>query len=167
MWVSSLGWEDLLEKEMATHSGILAWKISWTEEPGKLQSMGSMKVWHDSAHIPHPLKGSQRSPRLRDGELYFIFLRKRDIYINYMKFLHERFIFFPPCMYLFDHVNNSAFPCFDSDPSVFGSYFSYSSWQEFLPSFMNHEQTILLCFYSFQLVREECIIKKTPLLHHS
>ena len=147
MWVSSLGWEDLLEKEMATHSSILAWKISWTEEPGELQSMGSMRVWHDSARIPHPLKGSQRSPHLRGGELYFIFLRKRDIYINYMKFLHERFIFSPPCMYLFDHVNNSASPCFDSDPSVFGSYFSYSSWQEFLPSFMSHQQF----FYVFIL----------------
>ena len=35
-WVQSLGWEDLLEKEMETHSSILAWKISWTEEPGRL-----------------------------------------------------------------------------------------------------------------------------------
>ena len=39
--VQFLGWKDHLEKEMATHSSILAWKISWTEEPGKLQSMGS------------------------------------------------------------------------------------------------------------------------------
>ena len=39
-WVRSLGWEDPLEKEMATHSSILAWKIPWTEEPGGLQSMG-------------------------------------------------------------------------------------------------------------------------------
>ena len=39
--VLSLGWEDPLEKEMATHSSILAWKISWTEKPGGLQSMGS------------------------------------------------------------------------------------------------------------------------------
>ena len=39
MWVRSLGWEDPLEKELATHSGILAWRISWTEEPGGLQSM--------------------------------------------------------------------------------------------------------------------------------
>ena len=38
--VSSLGWEDLLEKEMANHSRILAWKIPWTEEPGSLESMG-------------------------------------------------------------------------------------------------------------------------------
>ena len=40
-WVQSLSWKDPLDKEMATHSGTLAWKISWTEEPGKLQSMGS------------------------------------------------------------------------------------------------------------------------------
>ena len=46
-WVQSLGWEYLLEKEMATHSSTLAWKIPWTEEPGRLQSMGSQRVRHD------------------------------------------------------------------------------------------------------------------------
>ena len=46
-WVRSLGWEDLLEKEMATHSSILAWKIPWMEERGRLQSMGSQIVGHD------------------------------------------------------------------------------------------------------------------------
>ena len=46
-WVQSLGREDPLEKEMATHSNILAWKIPWTEEPGGLQSMGSPRVGHD------------------------------------------------------------------------------------------------------------------------
>ena len=45
--VRSLGWEDPLEKEMATHSSILAWKISWTEEPAGLQSMGLQRVGHD------------------------------------------------------------------------------------------------------------------------
>ena len=45
--VRSLGWEHPLEKEMATHSSILAWKILWTEEPGGLQSMGSQRVGHD------------------------------------------------------------------------------------------------------------------------
>ena len=45
-WVQSLGWEDPLEKEMATLSSILAWIIPWTEEPGKLQSMGSQRVEH-------------------------------------------------------------------------------------------------------------------------
>ena len=45
--VQSLGWEDPLEKEMAAHSSILAWKILWMEEPGRLQSMGSQRVGHD------------------------------------------------------------------------------------------------------------------------
>ena len=50
MWetrVQSLGWEDPLEKEMATHSSTLAWKIPRTEEPGRLQSMGSQRVGHN------------------------------------------------------------------------------------------------------------------------
>ena len=46
-WVQSLGWEDPLEKEMATHSSILVWRIPWTEEPGGLQSTGSQSVGHD------------------------------------------------------------------------------------------------------------------------
>ena len=46
-WVQSLGQEDSLEKEMATHSSILAWRIPWREEPGRLQSTGSQRVRHD------------------------------------------------------------------------------------------------------------------------
>ena len=46
-WVRSLGLEDPLEKEMTTHSSILAWRIPWTEEPGGLQSTGSQRVRHD------------------------------------------------------------------------------------------------------------------------
>ena len=45
--VRSLGWEDPLEEGMATHSSILAWRIPWTEEPSRLQSMGSQRVGHD------------------------------------------------------------------------------------------------------------------------
>ena len=45
----TLGQEDPLEKEMATHSSILAWEIPWTEEPGRLQSMGSKRIRHDLA----------------------------------------------------------------------------------------------------------------------
>ena len=52
-WVQSLGREDLLEKEMATHSSILAWKIPWMEDPGRLQSMGSLRVRHDWATSLH------------------------------------------------------------------------------------------------------------------
>ena len=46
-WVQPLGQEDPLENEMATHSSVLAWEIPWTEEPGRLQSMGSQRVGHD------------------------------------------------------------------------------------------------------------------------
>ena len=46
-WVQYMGWEDPLEKEMETHSGILAWKIPWTEKPGLLRSTGSQRVGHD------------------------------------------------------------------------------------------------------------------------
>ena len=46
-WVRSLVWEDPLEKEMAIHSSILAWRIPWTEEPGGLQSIVSQRVRHD------------------------------------------------------------------------------------------------------------------------
>ena len=50
-WVRSLGWEDLLEKKMAPHSSILAWKIPWTEEPGRLQSMGSQRADTTKRHL--------------------------------------------------------------------------------------------------------------------
>ena len=46
-WVRSLGWEDPPEKGTANHANILAWEIPWTEEPGKLQSMGSRRVGHN------------------------------------------------------------------------------------------------------------------------
>ena len=46
-WIPSLGREDPLEKEMVTHPNILAWRIPWTEEPGRLQFMGSQRVGHD------------------------------------------------------------------------------------------------------------------------
>ena len=48
-WVQSLGWEDLLEKEMATYSSIRAWEIPWTEEPGGLQPMGLQRIGHNLA----------------------------------------------------------------------------------------------------------------------
>ena len=51
MWVRSLGREDPLEEEMATHSSILAWRIPWTEEPSGLQSMGSHRVGHDLSDL--------------------------------------------------------------------------------------------------------------------
>ena len=52
--VRSLGKEDALEKEMATHSSTLAWRIPWMEEPGRLQSMVSQRIWHDGTTSPSP-----------------------------------------------------------------------------------------------------------------
>ena len=62
MWetrVQSLGWEDPLEKEMATHSSTLAWRITWREEPGRLQSMWSQRVGHDWVTHTHTSSGCQ------------------------------------------------------------------------------------------------------------
>src|SRR5574337_69122 len=61
-WVRSLGWEDPLEKEVATHSSILAWKIPWMEEPGGLQSMGLQRVRHKLATRAY----TPRKPELKE-----------------------------------------------------------------------------------------------------
>ena len=61
MCVQSLCREDPLEKEMATHSSILAWRIPWTEEPGGLQSMGSQRVGHDRV-TKHKHKEVEKTP---------------------------------------------------------------------------------------------------------
>ena len=57
-WVRSLGQEDPLEEEIATHSNILTWKIPWTEEPGRLQSLGSKRVGHNLATNTYTWKGT-------------------------------------------------------------------------------------------------------------
>ena len=69
--VRCLGREDPLEKEMATHSSILAWRISWTEEPGRLQSMGVQRVRHDWATNTHKRSGGDQRC-VRDLESHFI-----------------------------------------------------------------------------------------------
>ena len=52
-WVRSLGWKDPLEKEMVTHSSILAWRIPWKEKPGRLQSTGSQRVRHEATSLTY------------------------------------------------------------------------------------------------------------------
>ena len=77
-WVWSLGWEDPLEKEMATHSSILVWRIPWTEEPGGLQSTRLQRAghnWETSLHFIHKLKIAKSSHKLR-GVIISIFLKK-------------------------------------------------------------------------------------------
>ena len=88
MQVWSLYWEDLLEKEMATHSGILAWRIPWTEEPGGLQSIGPQRVCHDCSYL---------ACKVRSTPLPLIFrvpLRHEPPYILY---LHHDPIYYFPC----------------------------------------------------------------------
>ena len=62
-WVQSLGWEDLLEKEIATHSSILAWRIPGTGEPGGLPSMGSHRVGHDCSDLAAAAATMLREPK--------------------------------------------------------------------------------------------------------
>ena len=79
--VRSLGWEDPLEKEMATHSSILAWRIPWTEQPSRLQSMGSQRVGHDWATSHTPFNSSTTGLKAfwnRPLECRSKLIRKRD-----------------------------------------------------------------------------------------
>ena len=68
--VQALGWEDPLEKEMAINSSTIAWKIPWTKEPGRLQSMGLQRVGHDKAWLePTRSKVVEESPFLPISKL--------------------------------------------------------------------------------------------------
>ena len=66
-WVQSLSWEDPLEKEMATHSSILAWRTAWTEELGRLQSLGLQRVGHDCVTNFHFHFQRYLNPLLKQG----------------------------------------------------------------------------------------------------
>ena len=70
-WAWSLGWKDPLEKEMATHSSILAWEIPWTEEPGGLQSMGSQRAEYNWATKQQQLLGPHELLHLPSNEHLF------------------------------------------------------------------------------------------------
>ena len=87
--VQSLGWEDPLEKEMATRSSILAWKIPWTEEPGRLQSMGSQRVRQDWSTSLKELKSNERDKAVSKCLKYitFWFGRSNIMYYLTMNFL--------------------------------------------------------------------------------
>ena len=79
-WVWSLGWKDALEKGMATHSRILAWRIPWTEEPGGLQSMGSQRVRHKE-WLPLSLfiQSYTHSPARRTGPVLIVNFQVREL----------------------------------------------------------------------------------------
>ena len=71
IWVQSLGWEDPLEKGMATHSSILAWRIPRREEPGRIQSVGSQRVGHDWATENYVEPKHQSDGRNQAGAIDF------------------------------------------------------------------------------------------------
>ena len=75
--VQSLGWEDPLEKGMATYSSILAWRIPWTEEPGRLQSMASQRVGYDWASN-NKLEGKRRDQKLKSHWAYLVRARTTE-----------------------------------------------------------------------------------------
>ena len=78
-WVWSLGWEDPLEKEMTTHSSILAWEIPWTEEPGGLQSMGLHRVGHNWNDWVETSRTAAIFKKIINGQNG---LKKHRIYLN-------------------------------------------------------------------------------------
>ena len=80
-WVRSLDWEDPLEKEMAIHSSTIAWKIPWTEEPGRLQSMGSQRVGHDWVTSRHVKSALYLGYVIRSMSSEFVCLPKRAEYV--------------------------------------------------------------------------------------
>ena len=92
-WVRSLGGEDPLEKEMATYSNILAWRIPWTEKPSRLQSMGSQRVRHDWATSPYHLNTNKRVLFLPPSDAYvrsFLYLLYTLIKLYYTKALRDQ-----------------------------------------------------------------------------
>ena len=83
-WIRPLGWEDTLEKGMATHSSILAWRTAWTDEPGKLQSMGSQRVGHNWAtstftYVPGMMLGTEATVIYKTDEVFTLILKEADI----------------------------------------------------------------------------------------
>ena len=74
-WIRSLGWEDPLEKEMATHSNILAWRIPWIEKPGGLHSMGSQRVGHDWATSLSHIYKKQDCKLICITSFYILYIR--------------------------------------------------------------------------------------------
>ena len=81
--VQALGWEDPLEKKMATHSNILAWKIPWTEKPGGLQSVGQQTVGHNWAHTDTHTSLAPKGDSISLGWARYIMLGIGNHYFSY------------------------------------------------------------------------------------
>ena len=91
-WVQFLGWEDPLEKEMATHSSILAWRIPWTEEPGKLQSIGSQESDKSSQLKRENVRLNPPSPCPQQQRRRFSVVHCCDVSINQCFFTLDNWI---------------------------------------------------------------------------
>ena len=107
MWetrVRSLGQEDPLEKEMATHSSILAWKIPWTEEPGRLQSIGSQRVRHDWATSLYYYKQNKHPTNTS----FMIYIKNgiKSMYLSNIRHIYD----FPPPNIIPHNEKLKAFP---------------------------------------------------------
>ena len=132
----SLGWEDPLEKGMATHSSILAWTILWTEEPGKLQSMSLQRVRHDWSDLAHTARGCFNVLRqfLPYGKVNQLYIRTCPLFSEFpsrsvttepqgeFSALHSRFLLVVYSIHSSAHVNHSLpklpTPCSPWCPSV-------------------------------------------------
>ena len=161
MWetqVRSLGWEDPLEKEMATHSSTLAWKIPWTEEPGRLQSMGLQRVGHDwgtslSLSFFLSLNHQNVFPIPFSHVKTFLFQVKLESVIEKLKKLPPPNL--PTCLHLDPYTWS---------PSCSYEWLSLDLLKATPPSdtwihpLQSHQR---LCSYSFALLSQNC-----PLLYH-
>ena len=99
--VPTLGWEDPLEKEMATHSSILAWRIPWTEEPGGLQSTGLQRVGHDWATSRHFNLLESQCYYFQSTVLLTLFLSFTFCFANFFISVLFKYIFVLPLLFSF------------------------------------------------------------------
>ena len=95
-WVRSLGREDCLEKEMAIHSSTIAWKIPWTEKPGRLQPMGSQRVEHNWATLPYLYSLNHENIIFQIFKVFSKQMSQSEYYNNYIEL---------KCMYIIIRVS--------------------------------------------------------------
>ena len=130
MWVRSLGWEESLEEEMATHSSILAWKTPWTEEPGELQSMGWQRNGHDWA--TQYKTWHHKTPRKEHGQ-NTLCINHSSIFLDQSPKAKEIKIQFSSvsqsCLTLWSHgLQHSRLPCPLPSPTVCSNSYQLSQW---------------------------------------
>ena len=142
MWIWSLGWEDPLEKEMATHSSIPAWEIPWTEEPGGLQSTEAQRVGDDWACTHTRVRGGDASSKnLKSTGFYWLTFWLLSSYISAIFITGIFHIFLPSLKIIANHF-----------PSLFSVCLTFIVLQEapFFPLFL-HFVRLFFHLYSIHL----------------